>query len=64
MKKWYASKTFWFNVLALIAAVASQFGYDGVLPEEWQVFVPVLVLLVNMVLRLFFTKEPIERKLI
>jgi len=63
MKKWYTSKTFWFNVLALLVAVATQYGYTGALPEEWLIFVPVLVYLVNLVLRLFFTKEPIERSL-
>jgi hypothetical protein len=63
VKKWYASKTFWFNVLALAVAVLENFGYTGVLPEDWQVFVPVVVVLVNLVLRLFATKEPIERSL-
>jgi hypothetical protein len=63
VKKWYESKTFWFNVLALAVAVLENFGYTGVLPEDWQVFVPVVVVLVNLVLRLFATKEPIERSL-
>jgi hypothetical protein len=63
-KKWYASKTFWFNVLALVVAVAGQYGYTGALPAEWEVFAPVLVILVNLVLRLFVTKEPVERTLI
>ena len=58
-KKWYASKTFWFNILALVAAVAAQFGYSGQLPDEWAVFVPVIVTVVNMFLRLL-VKEPID----
>lgn len=63
-KKWYASKTFWFNVLVLVVAVAENYGYTGVLPAEWEAFVPVAVILVNLILRLFVTKEPIERTLI
>jgi membrane protein YdbS with pleckstrin-like domain len=62
-KKWYQSKTLWFNLLALVAAVAANYGYTGELSPEWEVFAPVIVVVVNLVLRLV-TKEPIEKKLI
>jgi hypothetical protein len=61
-KKFYASKTFWFNTLALVLAVGlpvlSQYGYTGEVPAEWGVFVIPAIALVNLVLR-FITKEPI-----
>ena len=58
-KKWYASKTELFNIIALIVTVLGYFGYSGELPAEWAVFVPAIVAIVNMILRLV-TKEPID----
>jgi uncharacterized membrane protein len=58
MKKWYLSKTLWFNVLALVAVVSASFGYTGELPAEVMVYVPAIVALINLVLR-FVTKEPV-----
>ncbi len=61
-KKWYASKTLWFNLVAVAVLVLGAFGYTGEVPAEWGVYVPAIVALVNFVLRLI-TKEPIERTL-
>ena len=62
MKKWYASKTVWFNVVAFLLAVAlpvlSQYGYTGEVPADWALFVVPVIALVNMVLR-FVTKDAI-----
>jgi len=58
-KKWYASKTLWFNLVALAVAVLGQFGYSGELPAEWAIYVPVIVAVVNMILRLV-SNEPID----
>ena len=62
MKKFYASKTFWFNALAFILAVGipvlGQYGYTGELSPDLGVFVIPAIALVNLVLR-FLTKEPI-----
>jgi hypothetical protein len=62
MKKFYASKTFWFNVVAFVLAVgipvAGQYGYTGELPPELGVFVIPAIALINLILR-FVTKEPI-----
>jgi hypothetical protein len=59
-KKFYTSKTFWFNVLALLTVVATSFGFGEFAPDE-QVFEygAVVVTLVNVVLR-FLTKGPVE----
>jgi len=62
-KKWYLSKTFWFNIVALVVLVLGAFGYTGEVPDEWGVFVPAIIAAVNLILR-YFTKEPIEHKLI
>jgi len=59
-KKWYESKTIWLNVLALIVAVAAGFGYTGELPADWVVFVPAIIAIINLILRLV-TDRPIIR---
>lgn len=59
-KKWYLSKTLWFNILALIVAVASAFGYTGEVPEAWQAFVPAIVAGVNILLRIV-TNQAVSR---
>jgi len=55
MKKWYASKTVWFNVLAFLVAVIgpilSQYGYSGDVPAELAVFVPAAIAAINLILR-------------
>ncbi len=58
-KKFYESKTFWFNALAFIVAVAAQFGYEANLSSDVQAFVLPVVFLINLVLR-FVTKEPVS----
>ena len=60
-KKWYLSKTFWFNGVALVVMVLGAFGYTGEVPQEWGVYVPAIVALVNLVLRSFFTEQPLTR---
>ena len=59
-KNWYESKTLWFNILALGVAVAANFGFSGELPAEWGIFVPVVVAVINMILRLV-TNQPIQQ---
>ena len=61
VKKWFESKTFWFNGLALVVAVAAEFGYSGELPAEWGVFVPAIVIVINLILRLFFTQSKLVK---
>lgn len=61
-KSFLLSKTFWFNVVAVLVLILNQFGYVGELDPEWQgyvdVFVPALVAVINIALR-FITKQPI-----
>jgi uncharacterized membrane protein len=58
-KKWWTSKTLWFNFLAFVVAVATGFGYTGELPEDWAVFVPAVIAVINLILR-WVTKQPIS----
>lgn len=59
-KKWYLSKTFYFNILALIVAVAGAFGFaEHQVGTEWTQAIGIVVTIVNLVLRLWFTKEPV-----
>lgn len=60
MKRFYQSKTFWFNVLALVATVATSFGYADFQPSpELANYALVVVTIINVALR-FITKEPIQ----
>lgn len=63
-KKWFESKTFAFNILALIVAVAGPvlagYGYTGEVPTQWAVFIPAAITLINMILRAI-TKQPIVK---
>lgn len=52
----WKNKTFWFNMLALAVAVAGHFGYIGELPDEWAVFVPAIVAIVNILLKYLANK--------
>ena len=57
-KKFWQSKTFWFNGLAFIVAILSAFGYTGEVSSELGAFVVPAVLLINLVLR-FITEKKI-----
>jgi hypothetical protein len=59
IKEWYLSKTFWFNVLAVIVAVAMAFGYTGEMPKEWATFIPAIIAIINIILRLV-TRQPLK----
>jgi len=60
-KDFWKSKTFWFNVLALVVAVAMAFGFGEFEPDpKLYEYASIVVMVVNLVLR-FVTKEPIRR---
>jgi len=60
MKKFYLSKTLWFNFLALVTIIAGNFGYGEFVAQAWVNDLGVsLVILVNLILR-FVTKEGIK----
>lgn len=57
-KPWYESKTFWFNALALIVAVAAGFGFADFEPDQDVVTIASgLIAVINLALRLWFTDK-------
>ena len=62
MKRWYASKTLWANLIAGGVTVAGVFGIDvGLEPESQAQLVAGVMVVVNILLRLV-TSEPIGRE--
>lgn len=59
MKAWYESKTIWFNIFSTLAG--SLVVVSEVMPEPIKVYVIVALGVVNVVLRVWFTNEPIRR---
>ena len=54
------SKTFWFNLLALVVLVANAFGFaDFQHDPELGTYAIIIVTVVNLALR-FFTKQPVK----
>jgi len=60
-KAWYRSKTIWFNVLAIIVALATQFGYQGNIDPEFQQIGATVLMVGNLILR-FKTNSPVGGK--
>lgn len=59
-KPWYQSTTVWFNVLAILLGIATQFDFGSFVPAEWVDQVVLLVVTgVNLALRIFKTATPI-----
>ena len=60
MKKFYASKTFWFFILSLVIAVAGYFGFgDFMLSPDQAEIMTIIVSVIGIVLRLF-TEKAVE----
>jgi hypothetical protein len=58
-KKFFLSKTFWFNLLALAVAVASGFGFSMFEPDAFIIeYAAAIITVVNIVLR-FISKTKI-----
>lgn len=58
-KKWYESRTFWVNIIALIASITGAFGVDlGLTPEAQAALVGGIMSIVNLILR-FVTTKPV-----
>ena len=57
MKKFYESKTFWFNVLALLVTVAGYYGFADFKPSpDMNAYAVTLVAIVNLILRMVTDK--------
>ena len=57
----WQSKTFWFNILALLTAVAGSFGYADFAPDTWvDQGVVIFAALMNIFIRVWGTKGPID----
>jgi len=56
-KKWYASKTFWFNILALAVLIANSFGFANFnLSPDFQQLAIGAVAAINIGLRFITNK--------
>jgi hypothetical protein len=61
-KQWYLSKTFWFNLIALVVLVVSSFGYADFIPDKnIAEYAAALVTLINIILR-FVTNQGLKIK--
>ena len=60
-KKWYKSKTLWFNGLALALVVASGFGFSTFQPDPEVHAIGVgIVAAINLALRALATSQPVR----
>ena len=60
VKHWYVSKTLWFNVLAVVATIATGLGYTGEVSQELTPYMPVIQGAINIILR-FITKQAVGK---
>ncbi len=56
-KRFWQSRTLWFNAIAFGLTVLAAFGYEGTLPEDWAPFVVPVVALINGLLRIITEKR-------
>ena len=54
-KIWWASKTIWMNLIALVGSILIAVGFD---PGRWAEISTVALAFVNLILRVY-TREPI-----
>lgn len=59
-KSFLKSKTFWFNVVALVVIIVTAFGFQDFQPSpEVEQIALVVITIINLILR-FLTKEPVK----
>lgn len=61
-KQWYESKTLWFNILTVIAAILAVPEITSLIPAEWLKYIVAVNALGNIILRIFSTSIPISNK--
>ena len=59
MKAWYESKTLWLNVITALIAVLTLLQDNPVIPPVAQPYILLVVGVLNVVLRVWFTDQPI-----
>ncbi len=59
-KEWYKSKTFWFNAITFGFLVATQVWSDLTPDPNIPVAAGAVAVVINILLRLFATKEPLK----
>lgn len=60
MKKWFASKTVWFNVITTVIMLATELSNATDISTESMLKIYAGVITVgNIILRVFFTSQPI-----
>jgi len=65
MKKWYNSKEIRFGVLFVILAIAESQGFSDFIPgDDVKELAMILPIIVNIILRVFFTSRGIEKSLL
>jgi hypothetical protein len=50
-KEWWESKTIWVNIIAIISALAANFGFHFEVPPETYALFPAILAIVNVFLR-------------
>lgn len=60
MKNILASKTVWFNVISFVLALVALPEFISILPATALPYIAVLTSVGNMVLRLYFTTQPLS----
>jgi hypothetical protein len=60
-KHWYHSKVIWFNVVATLGELADLIhGIEGFIPSSWLPWVAMMQGVGNIILRRFFTNQPLK----
>lgn len=59
MKQWFTSKTVWLNVAMFVTALASLTEFTGLLNSQELKLLVAGAAVLNLILRVFFTNQPI-----
>lgn len=57
----YLSKTVWLNVITTLIAVLTLMTEGNLVPPEYVPWILMVVGILNVILRVWFTEEPIKR---
>jgi hypothetical protein len=59
MKSIFESKTVWLNIIAFILLVLALPQFISVIPAVWIPYIALITAVLNGILRIFFTSQPI-----